>query len=58
MTDTTCSTCLFHRRGACHRNPPSADRADVLGSYWPPVDPDDSCGEHQPQAYPHYLPKT
>lgn len=53
----TCGTCNHYKKTECHRNPPTATLYTVdLGcggketsvrTYWPSVDPDDTCGERK-----------
>lgn len=59
MKPPTCETCRFWNRayssgsgriGECRRRSPKPvlHRDRPAGSIWPPTDPQDWCGEHQP----------
>lgn len=53
----TCSTCKFYdcNLDSCRRHPPVRMVAPHQGSpdtFWPQVEEDDWCGEHQPAALP------
>ncbi len=42
----TCATCFFYRDAACHFNAPQlVTNGAKTTALWPPVDPDDWCGD-------------
>lgn len=44
----SCSSCMFNKDGDCRRMPPIfVNDGEQCGFTWPPVEPDEWCGEHK-----------